>query len=235
MSFRITCVVLIFSHSLNGAFVASAGETTLEERLADMRAEAVRFMNGQPASVGRWTFARARILLLNLPAGSKLSVQCRDGRRVQGELKDVGPEEFALLVDVEQAAAEDPKLSGLRRGAKVTRRIRIEDVESIDFSGNGWIRGESLMDIEVGKNVEVLMLDGSRFRGRLKSRTTERFTLEHGGKLSDHPFDEVVMARQGGMKTSTAVWIGAGVALAVFFAVGLSIADDLSCGGCNLF
>lgn len=132
--------------------------------------------------------------------------------------------------------SEDPKLYGLSRGAKVKQRIRFEDVESVDFSGTPWMSEEALKRIDVGKDVEVLMLDGSRTRGRLKSRTAEHFTLEHEGKVADHRFNQVVMARKSGMKTSTVLWIGAGVALGVFFGVGLAIADDLSCEGkCNLY
>lgn len=233
-------LALIVVHVLNPALgAARESMPTFEERIADMEAEAARFLSEKCASDHTLAAgARVRVTLLNLPPGSEIAIQLQDGKRVPGKLRDVGAEKFALLVDVDAEGNANAALSDRSRGTHVTRTFRFEDVESIDLSRTSWMGPEALERMEAGKRVEVLLLDGSKVQGRLKSRTAAGFTLELGGKAThDYPFEQVAMARKSGMTTSTKAWIGVGVAAT--FGVMLWMAahafDDLECrGNCSL-
>lgn len=222
-------LALIAVHVLNPA-LGAAREPTFEERIADMEAEAARFMSEKLISEDDFSpGARARVTLLNLPTGSKLAIALRDGRRVPGELTNAeSEEEFTLLVDLDADGDGNRARSHQSGATHVKRRFRFEDVENIDLSRTSWMGPEALEGVEAGKRVEVLLLDGSKVRGRLKSRTAESFTLEHGGKATrDYPFEQVAMARKSGVKTSTVVLIGVAVGVGVMVWMGTHMFDDL--------
>ena len=231
----IAMCVLVFPVSPVGADDTDARITTrphtgtLEQRLRDMSSEAARFFDGLPESErtslrgidaqqtvetrDETELARLRVRMRQLSPGAEIIVVLRDGERVRGELAGATEDEFSLNV---------PHLTG-RKGVKFDRTFHYEEVESADLpEAKGWSAPEKIRELAIGKRIEMLLLDGSKVNGSLKSVTGRRFELEVGKKdVREYSFDEIASVRPAGMRTSSKVVLAVGIPLAILLALSI--------------
>jgi small nuclear ribonucleoprotein (snRNP)-like protein len=195
---------------------------SLEERLQDISSEATRFFDGLPESerlrlqetddpqtrptTEATEKARLRVRLRQLPSGTEVTIVLRGGERVQGELLEVTEDDFSLHV---------PYLG--QRDAKLKKTLHYEDVESAEIpEAKGWSAPEKIRELPIGKRIEIVLLDGSKVTGSLKSISARGFELEVGKKaVREYLFDEAACLRPAGMRRSTKIVLAVGIPLAI--------------------
>jgi hypothetical protein len=71
---------------------------------------------------------------------------------------------------------------------------------------------EQLLEIPIGKRIEVLLLNGEKVRGRLLDATEQGFTLSLGNDTNrEFNFDEVASVRKLGMRRVNKILIVVGI------------------------
>jgi small nuclear ribonucleoprotein (snRNP)-like protein len=207
--------------------MAPSDSGPLASRLRDMTSEGARFFVGlsdsersalhgvdsrqESEALADTDLARLRVRMQQLSTGTAITVVLRDGERVRGELANATQEEFDLAV---------PHPSG-RKGVTFRRTFRYEEIASADIpEAKGWSAPEKIRELSLGKRVEMLLVDGSKVEGNLKSVTGRGVELESGKKgVRDYAFEEIASVRPSGMTTSTKIVIIAGVVGGILLAL----------------
>ena len=164
--------------------------------------------------------------IATLPPGAELRLTFRDGTSVTGTL---------VRADADSVLLKDnrPGPGGLRTqpGARLEDAMTFQrtDVETVRvtrtkpaYIASGQPDADSVrravMALGVGKKVEVRTTAAMRIRGRIRSIEADRFRVVRGGALGSTEiieFASVASIKGTGLDRSTALLIGAGIAVTV--------------------
>lgn len=208
---RILSLVLISLFVIQPASVFAqepAANRTTQEILADMPQEVSRFSRSHPLEVATRQNQpksgenqadspdRIREKVLATPIGTPVTVSLRNGEVVFGELAEVSESHFFLRFPVPD-----------RDNVTAKRKYNYGVVSNIQADSRA-----RLAQIPIGKTVELLLVGGDKYRGRLNA------VSDVGVTVDDRQFaiDEIVHAYKAGMRTSTKLLIAAGIAAVLF-------------------
>lgn len=174
---------------------------------------------------------RLRAILLNLPRDFEVLVVLSDGQKLRGRVTDIQKVSFTLFAKpIENASG--------RYGFTIETTIEYHDVASLHTPGiDDWLALERIDEIDPGKRIEVLLLNGVSLRGRLEELTDQGFTLllERKEKREFTRSEVAAFRRASGMSTGQKATIiiaavGAGL-LVMYLVVQSSFKDGLLKGG----
>jgi small nuclear ribonucleoprotein (snRNP)-like protein len=182
--------------------------------LSDVSGEIERFLASLPPSALDWArvqersedpvdLARNRARIRNLPPLTAIDVVTRDGRTIHGELVEANEQEFKIWVRVQSGSG------------KKSMDLRYDEIDSVTLpEWNGWMPDDRVDRIQSGKRIEVLLVDQTKVKGRLRSATTAVLTLEQQkGETRELSRNEIACVRVLGMPGATKAALIAGAAV----------------------
>jgi len=201
---------------------------TLEERLADISAEATCFLDDmsepdrvllrQQADMGVET-AGLRARIQNLPLGQEVAVIVRTGEHFRGELAEAKSDEFTLWIKSES------------RSGRVKKTLQYQEVDSAVLpEWKGWMSPENLHDFKTDERLELLLTTGTKIKGRLSSISEQAVVVRlNGDERRTFDIHDVASVRKQGMQTWMKATIVVGIVVVAL--IGASYAALASAGG----
>jgi hypothetical protein len=237
MKMRTTLSFVLVSMLVLQPLFAGAQELALGDRLRNMSREAERFRESLPEREREWSHgrtgvgqsneeverARLRVRIQDLPPGKKISVVTRGGGPFVGELIEARAEDFLLWVDLDSG------------NGKIKKRLTYDELErAVLPEWNGWMPPEKIGSWKENQKVELLLVNGTKAKGRLLSVSrVEWFLKTKGEETQRFSFDDIASVRKAGMGRAAKVAIVSGVVFASLVIVTLATWDTgcLLCSG----